>query len=185
MEEFYRNWIQLQQNEAEHENDDPNNEEQDINEAPTNIIYETQDLKLIVEQGVHKRQRVFRLQDHVFYIKIVPKVESQPPLLSDLLDFLHAGFVHILDEIKKFYNVKDHQIAYMTLTQKPMVNGLNTGGYDLQDSNAAAEMTDRLLSMLYQFLLSNQSLVLNDTFKVYLKILSIDHMRYHQLNQPR
>lgn len=58
-----------------------------------------------------------------------------------------------------------------------MINGLNTGGFDLQDDNAAAEMTDRALTMLSQFLVSNQNLELNSTFKVYLKILSIERMK--------
>jgi len=46
-------------------------------------------------------------------------------------------------------------------------------------------MTDRVLSMLAQYLLSNQSLALNETFQVYLKVLSIDHSNYHTSNPPR
>ena len=42
------------------------------------------------------------------------------------------------------------------------------GGFDLQDENAAAEVTDRALTMLSQFLVSNEALELNSTFKVYL-----------------
>lgn len=54
-----------------------------------------------------------------------------------------------------------------------MTNGLNTSGFDLQDDNATVKMTDRALTMLSQFLVSNQSLQLNSSFKVYLKVLSI------------
>ena len=39
-------------------------------------------------------------------------------------------------------------------------------------------MTDRVLSMLYQYLLSNQALELNDTFQIYCKILSVDHSAF-------
>ena len=39
-------------------------------------------------------------------------------------------------------------------------------------------MTDRVLSMLYQFVLSNQSLQLNETFQIYCKILSVDHSSF-------
>ena len=39
-------------------------------------------------------------------------------------------------------------------------------------------MTNRLLSMLSQFLTSNQGLRLNDSFQIYFKLLSIDHMNY-------
>ena len=37
-------------------------------------------------------------------------------------------------------------------------------------------MVERILSMLTQFLISNQSLQINKSFKVYVKILSINHM---------
>ena len=37
-------------------------------------------------------------------------------------------------------------------------------------------MVERILSMLNQFLISNQSLEINETFKIYIKILSIEHM---------
>ena len=39
-------------------------------------------------------------------------------------------------------------------------------------------MVERILKMLEQFLISNQTLKLNETFKVYLKVLSIEHMKY-------
>ena len=42
--------------------------------------------------------------------------------------------------------------------------------------NGALEMVDRILSMLSQFLISNQSLEIDNSFRVYVKILSIDHM---------
>ena len=39
-------------------------------------------------------------------------------------------------------------------------------------------MTDRLLSMLYQYLLSNQNLELDKTFQIYFKILSVEHSKF-------
>ena len=56
---------------------------------------------------------------------------------------------------------------------------LEIGGFDLQDDDSALEMTDRVLSMLYQYLLSNQSLELNESFQIYLKILSIEHSKFN------
>lgn len=38
-------------------------------------------------------------------------------------------------------------------------------------------MTNRLLGMFYQYLTSNQELKLNETFKIYLKVLSVEHAR--------
>lgn len=82
-------------------------------------------------------------------------------------------------------SLDDHNVGYLTLFQRPMINGLNSGAFDLQSPEAAAEMTDRVLSMLSQYLLSNQSLQLNSSFQVYLKILSIEHMNQRKLQPPR
>lgn len=86
-------------------------------QTQSDIAYEDGDLKLIVQKGIHKKQKNFRLQDHLFYFKIEQKSSSQPPLLINILDFLNAAFVHVLDSIKTFYE-KDHRnIAYLTIYQ--------------------------------------------------------------------
>jgi hypothetical protein len=46
-------------------------------------------------------------------------------------------------------------------------------------------MVERLLKMLDQFLISNQSLKLDKTFKVYLKVLSIDHINFKKTVKGR
>lgn len=46
-------------------------------------------------------------------------------------------------------------------------------------------MTDRVLSMLYQYLLSNQTLELDRSFQIYCKILSIEHSKYKETQIPR
>ena len=69
----------------------------------SDIVYENDDLRLIVEKGFHKRQKNFRLEDHLFYFKIKQKKASKMPLIIDILDFLHSAFVHVLDSIKTFY----------------------------------------------------------------------------------
>ena len=95
---------------------------------PSEIVYENQSMKMIVEKAGFKRQKVFRLQDHLFKFKIVQKKQGESlPAIDNLFDFLHAALLHILESIKTFYNAEDHNVAYLTLHQDPMVNGLNTG----------------------------------------------------------
>lgn len=132
MESFYKKWLarERQTNARVRQSTDNENLETKNDSAQTqsDIFYENEQLKLIVEKGYHKRQKTFRYEDHMFYIKIVPKeTNKRLPLLSDILDFLHAGFLHLLDSIKQFYNQADNNIAYLTLFQEPMINGLNTG----------------------------------------------------------
>jgi len=119
MEEFYKNWLRLQRQKGSNIDEVKRNEpsttevsteptsEESATEPkvtkPSDIVYESQDLKLIVQKGFHKRQKIFRLDDHLYYIKIQSKNSSKAPLLLEILDFLNAGFVHILDEIKSHY----------------------------------------------------------------------------------
>lgn len=156
----------------------------DSSEHPSKLSYENNVLKLTVEQVDHKQEKRFRLSDHLFNFRLLPK-QNQMPMLTEILTFLHAAFIFILTKIKKFYNPEDKNIAFMTIVQSPMVNGLNTGGFELHEDTASAEMVDRLLSMLNQYLISNKTLQLDETFKVYLKILSAQHSRLNETKKRR
>ena len=132
MEAFYKNCYEkyiekkTQQGGAPTDNTVPSTS--GVPKQPSDIVYETDALKLVVEKGSFKRQKNFRLQDHLFYFKIVSKKPNESlPLLTDLYDFLHAALLHVLESIKTFYKPEDHNVAYLTLHQEPMVNGLNTG----------------------------------------------------------
>ncbi len=134
--------------------------------------------------GSHQRQRRFQIEDHLFYIKLRLKDErTESPLLVDILEALQEGFDYILKNLRQFYNASDHNMAYMTFFQEPMINGINTGGFDINENSV--EMIQRLLQMLNQFLISNQSLKVNETFKVYVKVLSVNHLRYKATQKPK
>jgi len=145
--------------------------------SQTDLSFENDQLKLIVVKAAHLQERKFRLEDHMFHLKLIPKNNGPMPLLSNILKFLHLAFLFILNNIKQFYNPQDTNIMFMTLIQTPMLNAINTGGFLLHDSTSPNEMVDRLLSLLNQYLISNKSLQLNKTFKVYLKILSATHSK--------
>lgn len=97
--------------------------------SKTDIVFENETLKLIVEKTYFKRQKNFKMLDELFLFKVKQKSDSTKwPLLSEILDFLHAAFLHVLDSIKSFYIEDHHNIAYLTIYQeKGMTNGLNTG----------------------------------------------------------
>ena len=136
MADFYNKWLdRFEENRkkyiSQHGGANNINQQQNVNDVPkqpSEIVYENDSLKLIVEKSVLKRQKIFRLQDHLFKFKIVhKKPQDKLPLLSELFDFLHAALLHVLESVKSFYRKEDHNIAYLTLHQDPMVNGLNTG----------------------------------------------------------
>lgn len=148
-------------------------------------MYENEELKITVKKAAHIQEKKFRLQDHMFHLKVETKKKGTPPLLSSILKFLHLGFLFILNNIKKFYKSEDSNIAFMTLIQSPMVNAINTGGFLLHDNIGPTEMVDRLLSLLNQYLVSNKTLQLNKTFKVYLKILSSEHSKIKKVEKNK
>jgi hypothetical protein len=90
-------------------------------------VFENDQLTLYVKKAFHQRQKRFRLQDSLFHIKVKVKNQVQKPLLRDLVKVLEEAFTFILNNIRTFFKVEDHNIAYLTLFQEPMVNGLNTG----------------------------------------------------------
>ena len=95
---------------------------------PTDLVFENDALKLTIVSAVHKQERKFRLSDHMWHLLIVPKTASKKmPLLTDILNFLFVAFNFMLQQLKKFYNTKDKNIAFMTITQASMLNGLNSG----------------------------------------------------------
>ena len=156
----------------------------DIQQNQFPLVFENEHLKLFVEKANHLRQIRFRIEDHLFHMKITLKNPNAPaPLLRDIFEFLERAFNFILLQVKHLYNEQDHNVAFLTLFQKPMINGLNTGGFDMQENSI--EMVQRILQMLEQFLISNQTLRLDESFKVYLKVLSVEHMHFKNKQKPR
>ena len=153
-----------------------NEENAKIVTNPNDLIFENEALKLTIVSAVHKQERKFRLSDHMWHLLLLPKKQSNKmPLLSDILNFLYVAFNFMLQQLKKFYDPKDKNIAFMTITQTSMLNGLNSGGFELHNDTSASEVVDRLLGMLNQYLISHQKLQLDRSFKVYLKVLSSEH----------
>jgi len=148
----------------------------------SNLTYEDDDLKLIVVKAAHLQEKRFRIEDHMFHLKLESKKPNMP-LLTNILRFLHLAFLFILNNIKSFYKPEDANICFMTLKQAPMISALNTSGFLLHDQTSSTEMVDRLLSMLNQYLISHKTLQLNKTFKVYLKILSANHSSITKANK--
>jgi len=68
------------------------------------IIYQNDKLQLYLEKGDHVHQIRFRLQDHLFYMKIrLLNPKEEPPLLRDIVEFLELAFNHVLKEIRRSY----------------------------------------------------------------------------------
>jgi len=141
-------------------------------------IYENEHIEIYIERAIHQRHLRFQLQDFLYNVKIKVKNSTKRPLLSDLLNILEKVFKFILNNLRSYFKEEDHNVVYLDIFQSPMINALNSGGFLLSDDSN--EIVDRILGILYQFLNSDQNmdLELNDTFKVYINVLSVDHVNF-------
>lgn len=90
-------------------------------------VFENNQISVFVVRAFHQRQKRFRLQDYMFHVRVRVKENVKAPLLRDLVNVLKEAFVFILNNIRTYFKPEDHNEAYLTLYQEPMVNGLNTG----------------------------------------------------------
>lgn len=99
----------------------------DFNSVSKVKVFENKTLSIYVEKTIHRRLKRFKFLDNLFQIKIEVNKSSSAPLLKDLLEIFQEVFEFVVNHIKTFFNENDHNVAYLTLYQEPMVNGLNTG----------------------------------------------------------
>ncbi len=76
-----------------------------------------------------------------------------------------------------------HHQVYVTLIEKNLLKGLNSGNYNINTPSYI--IANRILSMLYNYLKSYQTLRLNPSFKIQIKVLSVSHMAHRRLMQAR
>ncbi len=162
--------------------------QQNLNKLPqapfqqgTNI-YSDSNVRIQIQSIEHQRHTRFRAEDHLFQINIYPNRRSAPLLLS-LETALQNALLEILHELKKTYSHEMHHQIYLTIIEQNILHGLNTGNYDL--SAPPREIVNRALTILHSYLKSNQTMKLNDSFKIQIKILSQNHTRHAQKNNPR
>jgi len=114
MEHFYRDHFNqfLRRNNSENaslRHQSNTAEEEQTNESvgvlsKEDIVFENDNLQLFVRRTYFRRQKNFKFLDELFLFLVKQKNSSNKmPLIVDILDFLHAGFLHILDTIKTFY----------------------------------------------------------------------------------
>ena len=99
----------------------------DFNSQREIKVFENNNLSVFIEKTVHRRLTRFKFLDNLFQIKVKVKDENNPPFLKDILEVFEEVFKFILNHLKTFFTADDHNSAYLTLFQEPMINGINTG----------------------------------------------------------
>ncbi len=137
------------------------------------IVYEEPEFRLKVKSVQHVRRTRYMLSDHLYSIWIELKQRGQPPLLLDLEKAIEQGIITVLNELKSVYPSHHQYQIYVTIIAEKIKSGLNSGNYSL---NTPSEKIARwMLSMLYNYLKSKQTMRLDKTFKIQIKVLSVGH----------
>lgn len=114
------------------------------------------------------------LDDHLFEITVTEKNQRiRRPLLVDLLLIFKAALVAFLTELANFYDVHNNHQMYVTVIENNIQHGLNTGNFNVRTNPEV--VATHVLNMLYNYLTSNISLRVNNSFRFNIKVLSLRH----------
>lgn len=139
-------------------------------------IFENDSFEVFMVKTYHKRQTKFKFEDAIFHVKINIKNHREPPLLKDILDAMQSIVNFALSTLKSFVNPSLKNICYLTIFQSPMIRGIKSAPFNLSEDTAQG--TSNLLSKLNRYLVSNNELTLNETFILYVNILSLTHSQF-------
>ncbi len=145
-------------------------------------IFSDSNVEINVQLVEHQRHTRFRAEDHLYQVKIRPNRRTSPLLLS-LETALKEALSAILERLQNNYPPEYHHQVYITIIENKIKHGLNTGNYDL--AAPPSHIVNRALTILHSYLKSNQTMKLSDSFKVQIKVLSHNHTRYLEANNPR
>jgi len=139
-------------------------------------FFENDSLKLVIQKAEHKKFHKFSFLDSLFEVKILPKAASKHSLFfKDLLEMLDQSLKYILEKLQSFFPDNPNPLCFLTLFQDGMISGLSTGGYSLADESD--KLVDRLMQILYNFLISNENLTVNNGFKIFVDVYSKEHAK--------
>ncbi len=135
-----------------------------------------------VKRAAFKRNLRFGIDDHLYNLNIDGR-RRQPPLVSNVAKGLKIALIQLLNDLKHLYDKNNYHQVFVTVIEKNILRGLNSGNYDL--ATPSSIIANRVLSMLYNYLKSFQTLRLNPSFKVQLKVLSLRNMRHLRRSKRR
>ncbi len=145
-------------------------------------VYSDPNIDINIRGIEHQRNTRFRAEDHLYEINIIPRRRTAPLLLS-LEMALKEALLSILFTLRNSYPHNLHHQVYITIIEKSILHGLNTGNFDL--NAPPKDIVNRALTIFHSYLKSKQTMQLNDSFKIQVKVLSHNHSNLLELKNPR
>ena len=137
------------------------------------IIVNNSDYAIRVKATSHARQTRYSLQDHLYNIWVEQKDRGPAPYIIDLEEGLEKALVAVLNHLKNSYPSQNNYQLYVTIVDNSITSGLNSGNYSIK--TPSDKIARWMMAMLYNYLKSNQTMQLNNSFKIQIKVLSIPH----------
>ncbi len=179
-------------NSSQNENED-SDDQQNVADPPSRthdpfsnqgtIVVEEPGFRLKVKSVSHQRHTRYSLSDHLYSLSVEQKDRGPPPLLINLERGLERALISVLDQLKSVYARNEHYQIYVTIVDRNIKSGLNSGNYSIR--TPSDKISRWVIGMLYNYLKSNQTMTLNDSFKIQVKVLSVQHTRDLERNPRR
>ena len=144
-----------------------------FNENGSMKIFENELFEVFMIKSFHKSQRNFKFEDAMFQIKIKMKDNITFPMIKDILEVLQSIINFALQSLQTYINPALENICYLTIFQNPMIRGVKSAPFNLSENPETG--TANLLGKLNRYLVSNNELTLNESFILYVNILSLTH----------
>ncbi len=145
-------------------------------------IYEDEDFSVFVKSVNHKKSNKYELSDHLYKITFHQKTQD-PVLLLDIEEPLKKALIQVLSELQLNYKSENHHQVFVTIVEKSILRGLNSGNYSL--NAPSKKVANWVCAILYNYLKSKQTLTLNESFNVKIKVLGTQHIRDLMDNKKR
>ncbi len=169
-----------QQHQNLENNPEKRNEVGNIFEKGT-TVFSDHNLVIKIKSIQNQRNTRFRTDDHLYQINIEPRRRTAP-LLLNLERALREALIKILMKLKGMYARNLHHQIYLTIIEQNIIHGLNTGNFDI--NTASNVIINRAMTMLHSYLKSKQTLRLNSSFKIQIKVLSHRHTQHLVATKP-
>jgi hypothetical protein len=80
-------------------------------------IFENEEFALFIQKQDHQKQKVFRLEDHLFVMRVKFKNNKRPPLLSSVRNIMEQAMEIMVNDLKNHYSKEDNNLIYVTIKQ--------------------------------------------------------------------
>ncbi len=145
-------------------------------------IFSDNNVNIRIQSIQNQRNTRFRTDDHLYQININPRRRTFPLLLT-LERAISEALTEILVKLKTMYANNLHHQIYLTIIEQNILHGLNTGNYDI--NTPPSVIVNRAMTILHSYLKSKQTLRLNNSFKIQIKVLSHKHSQHLVATKPK